>query len=125
MKKIIESELALRNRLDILNTLDVLISLDLEKYLLDSNDIGLYLDKEKERIGETNFKHIDDLLEVVSDTLLDMVTIYSDFECCNCKYGNMRYIKINDQDGNDKIVLECNACGQIMNTDGSVFEGEI
>ena len=48
-EKIIESELALRNRLDILNILDGLISLDLEKYLLDSNDIGLYLDKEKDR----------------------------------------------------------------------------
>ncbi len=112
------SELIHRNRLDIL------ISLDLDKYLVDSDTNELCLEKEENRIGK-DFSNLDGLLMVLSNTLWDMVTIRSDACCSRCKYGDLRYIKINDQDGNGKIVLECNECGYAMNLDGSNLEEKI
>ncbi len=105
--------------------LDILISLDLNSYLIDPKKNELYLEQEEKRIGNINFSKVDGLLMVIRDTLWDMVTIRSDSECCNCKYGDMRYIKINYQDGDGKIVLECNVCGQAVNIDGSRLEEKI
>lgn len=106
------------------NGLDVLISLDLDNYLVDSDTNGLCLENEENRVGR-NFSSLDGLLMVISNTLWDMVTIRSEAICIRCKYGDLRYIKINDQDGNGKIVLECNECGQAMNLDGSKLEEKI
>lgn len=117
-QKLIGSELICRNGLD------VLISLDLDKYLVDSNTNELCLEKEENRIGK-DISNLDGLLMVLSNTLWDMVTIRSDANCSRCKYGDLRYIKINDQDGNGKIVLECNECGHAMNLDGSNLEEKI
>lgn len=118
-QKILGSELIHRNRLDIL------ISLDLGNYLIDPSDNELCLEQEEKRIGTINFSKVDGLLGTISDTLWDMVTIRSDSECCRCKYGDMRYIKINYQDGKGKIVLECKECGAAMNIDGSRLEEKI
>ena len=117
-RKILGDEVIHRNRLD------MLISLDLDKYLIASSEIGLSLELEEKRIGTTNFSRVDGLLSAISDTLWDMVTIRSDTECTNCKCGDLRYIKINYH-ANSKIALECNECGYAMNVDGSELEEKI
>lgn len=99
-----------------INRLNVLTSLDIEKYIINSSEIDL--NNEINRIRKIDFKSLDGLLMFISDTMWEMITIASSKECYNCKYGDVRYIKINYKDCKGKVVLECQDCGQIMNING-------
>ena len=105
--------------------LKILMCLNIDNY--NVNKIGekrLVLSCEKRRIGEINYKKNKDLLEAIEDTLWDMVTIGSDLDC-DCIEGDLRYIKIINQNNVEEVVLQCNYCKQIYALDGTKKQIEI
>ena len=111
------------------NRLDILTSLDIEKYLSNINcNINLAeidFDGEKDRIRNINFQTMDGLLMYISETMFEIVTIPCSKVCCYCICGNVRYIKINYNDCEGKVVAECQDCGNIMDINGKKITEKI
>lgn len=106
--------------------LKILLSLNLEDYHFEEiNGNGLDLNKEKERLTDYEYNDIEELLSSITDTLWDMVTISSDEKCPNCKYGDLRYLKINQNENKGKIVMECQDCGHGFYLDGNSLSEKI
>lgn len=95
--------------------LNVLMDLDPNRYVISNPELSLK--KENKRIGERDFKTIDDLLMSISDTLWDLVTIRSGIDCPNCIYDELRYVVAEDKDTHE-LLLECETCGWTEHING-------
>lgn len=95
--------------------LNVLVNLNPNKYVVSNPE--LLLKKENKRIGERDYKTIDDLLMSISDTLWDLVTIRSGKDCPNCIYDELRYVVAENQDRRE-LLLECETCGWTEHING-------
>ena len=106
--------------------LKLLLSLNLDDYSLEEiNGNGLDLSMEKEKFVNYEYNTIEELLSSITETLWDIITISSDEECPNCKYGDLRYLKINYKENKGKIIMECQDCGQGFYEDGSLVSEKI
>ena len=103
-----------------------MLSLDVDNYTTEEiKGNGLILNKEKERIGNLEYKKDEGLLLTISDTLWDLVTISSSHACKNCIYGDLRYVIADSDKTNKKVLLECKDCGCILELDGNKYTGKI
>lgn len=102
------------------NRLDVLISLNPDKYVV--SDPGLNLKRECSRILSIPHSSVDTLLMVVSNTLWELVTIYSEVDCPNCICGGLYYVVAEDKERNiHELLLECE-CGWTQSLNGEPWK---
>jgi hypothetical protein len=102
--------------------LSELINIDIDEYLVDNPEICL--DMEKKRLVR-DYESMDTLSMTISETLWDMVTVYSGKDCPITPNDELRYIKIVYEDNSDKILLECAGCGWTEDTNGNEYTGPI
>ncbi|UAC48111.1 hypothetical protein K6959_16270 [Bacillus aquiflavi] len=98
--------------------LNVLITLNPDNYLVKNPDISLPLEEKRLR---GDYDDIDTLVMSIRDTLWDMITIYSGKDCPITPNDELRYILLKNNDGKEKLLLECAACGWTENIDGNEY----
>lgn len=101
--------------------LDVLISIDAEEYIVSKLDLSLNM--EKIRLSKGAYENIDTLAMSIRDTLWDMITVYSGKDCPITPADELRYIKLIDEDGIEKLLLECAGCGWTEELNGEEYKG--
>lgn len=112
-----KNEKKLSSKLQYDSRLKMLIELNEDKYLVDDPEFSLEM--EEKRMRRVNFSKIDTMLMIICDTLWDMVTIRSEKNCPCCGDGDLRYIKVESNNGrSNNVLLECNVCGGLAYIDG-------
>ncbi|WP_339101786.1 hypothetical protein [Candidatus Enterococcus clewellii] len=103
--------------------LDILITLDPKEYICAP--FSFSLDHEKERCSEWTYSNLSSLAMSISNTLWEMVALYSGKVCpITGEYG-LYYVLLSD--GNDRKILleECEQCGWLQDEAGCEYTGTI
>ncbi len=104
--------------------LQTLLHLNLDDYEMSgAQENGILLTNEEERIGKIDFGKNECLLDVITDTLWDIITVPADIISDCCGQGDMRYVKIHYQEGDSEPGVECAECGRLLDKQGKEVVG--
>jgi len=103
-------------------TLDTILHINIENYISKNPDI--ILSHERIRMFSQTPETIDSFLMSLSDTLWDLIKLYSGKYCPACEEGELYYVIFELITAKQKVLaLECGVCGWAENIDETEWSG--